>query len=66
MTIKKVTAFSVHQTGVGQQVAFTYSIVDENGAVVAQNKRAEVVLINQEQIDAAASLYSFLETKIPE
>ena len=31
MTIKKVTAFSVHQTGVGQQVAFTYSIVDEMG-----------------------------------
>ena len=57
MTIKKVTAFSVHQTGVGQQVAFTYSIVDENGTVVAQNKRAEVVLINQEQIEAAASLY---------
>ena len=66
MKNKKVTAFSVHQTGVGQQVAFTYSIVDENGTVVAQNKRAEVVLINQEQIDAAASLYAFLETKIPE
>ena len=66
MTIKKVTAFSVHQTGVGQQVAITYSIVDENGTVDAQNKRAEVVLNNQEQIDAAASLYAFLETKIPE
>lgn len=64
--IKKVTAFSVHQTGVGQQVAFTYSLIDENGAVIAQNKRAEVVLINQEQLDAVDSLYSFLQGKIPE
>lgn len=64
--IKKVTAFSVHQTGIGQQVAFTYSIVDENGNVVAQNKRAEVVLVDQEQIDAVNHLYGFLETKIPE
>ena len=66
MTIKKVPAFSVPPTVIGPQVAFTYSIVDENGAVVAQNKRAEVVLIGQEQIAAAESLYDFLETKIPE
>lgn len=64
--MKKVTAYSVHQTGIGQQVSFTYSVIDENGAVVAQNKRAEVVLIGEEQLEAAQKLYEFLQNKIPE
>lgn len=64
--IKRITAFSVHTTGEGERVAFTYSLIDEDGNVVVQNKRAEIVLIDQSALDAAHTLYDFLKTKIPE
>ena len=64
--IKRITAYSIHTTGEGERAAFTYSIIDEDGNVIASNKRAEVVLINQEALNAAHALYEFLKTKIPE
>lgn len=64
--IKRITAFSIHTTGEGERAAFTYSIIDENGDVVVQNKRAEVILVNDETLAAVDTLYRFLKTKIPE
>lgn len=66
MMIKRITAFSIHTTGEGERAAFTYSIIDENGDVVVQNKRAEVILVNDETLAAVDTLYQFLKTKIPE
>lgn len=66
MMIKRITAFSIHTTGEGERAAFTYSIIDENGDVVVQNKRAEVILVNDETLTAVDTLYQFLKTKIPE
>ena len=64
--IKRITAFSIHTTGEGERAAFTYSVIDENGNVVVQNKRAEVILVNDETLVAVDTLYRFLKTKIPE
>ena len=64
--IKRITAFSIHTTGEGERAAFTYSIIDENGDVVVQTKRAEVILVNDETLAAVDTLYQFLKTKIPE
>lgn len=64
--MNKITAFAIHTTGLGIQAAYTYSIIDDNGTVVAQNKRGEVVLMTTETLKAANTLYKFLETKIPE
>lgn len=66
MMIKRITAFSIHTTGEGERAAFTYSIIDENGDVVVQNKRAEVILVNDDTLAAVDTLYQFLKTKIPE
>lgn len=64
--IKKVTAFTIHTTAEGERVAFTYSIIDENGNVTVSNKRAEVILLDEDALSAAETLYDFLKTKIPE
>ena len=64
--INRITAFSIHTTGEGERAAFTYSIIDDDGHMIATNKRAEVILIDQEAKDAARTLYDFLKTKIPE
>ena len=54
--MKKITAFAIHTTGEGQRAAYTYSIIDDNGTVVAQNKRGEVVLMTPETLKAANTL----------
>lgn len=64
--IKKITAFSIHTTGEGERAAFTYSIIDENGHVTAQNKRAEVILLDPDILSAANDIYNFLQERIPE
>lgn len=64
--IKRITAYSIHTTGEGERAAFTYSIIDEDGSVVVQNKRAEVILVDEAALEAAETLYRFLKTKIPE
>lgn len=63
---KKITAFSIHTTGEGERAAFTYSIIDDSGHVTAQNKRAEVILLDETALEAADTLYDFLQGKIPE
>ena len=64
--IKRITAYSIHTTGEGERAALTYSIIDEDGSVVVQNKRAEVILVDEAALSAAETLYRFLKTKIPE
>lgn len=64
--IKKITSMTVHKTANGEQVAFTYSEIDDDGKVLAQNKRAEIVVLDEEAASAIEVLYHFVETKIPE
>ena len=66
MTIKRITAYSIHTTGEGERAAFTYSIINEDGSVVVSNKRAEVIIVDQTALAAVEELYGFLKTKIPE
>ena len=64
--VKRITSMTVHQTANGEQVAFTYSLIDDNGSIIAQNKRSEVVILDQDVLDAVDVLYNFVNTKIPE
>ena len=57
---------TVHQTANGEQVAFTYSIIDDDGNIVTQNKRSEVVILDQDVLNAVDVLYKFVNGKIPE
>lgn len=64
--VKKITSMTIHQTANGQQVAFTYSLIDEGGNIVTQNKRSEIVVLDSDVLDAIDVLYNFINTKIPE
>ena len=64
--VKKITSMTIHQTANGQQVAFTYSLIDDNGNIISQNKRSEVVILERKVLDAVDVLYNFVNGKIPE
>ena len=63
---KRVTAYSIHTTGEGERAAFTYSIIDEDGNVIDQNKRMDLVLVDPDILDAAREIKDYLLSKIPE
>ena len=64
--VKRITSMTVHQTANGEQVAFTYSLIDDDGNIITQNKRSEVVILDQNVLDAVDVLYTFVNGKIPE
>lgn len=64
--VKRITSMTIHQTANGEQVAFTYSLIDDNGNIVTQNKRSEVVILDKDVLDAVDVLYTFVNNKIPE
>ncbi len=63
--MKRVTAYSIHTTGEGERAAFTYSIIDEDGNVIDQNKRMDLVLVDKNILEAAQSIKDYLYSKIP-
>ena len=64
---KKVTSITLHKTALGDQAAITYSVIGDDGAVTAQNKRAESgVIMDSGVLAAIETLYNFSEGKLPE
>jgi hypothetical protein len=64
--LKKVTSMTVHQTANGEQVAFSYSLIDADGNIITQNKRAEVVILEENVLSAVEILREFVNGKIPD
>ena len=64
--MKRVTAYSIHTTGEGERAAFTYSVIDEDGNVTEQNKRLDIILVDDEILSAARQIKDYLLNKIPD
>ena len=62
----KVTSIVLHKTALGDQMAITYSKIGEDGSVIAQNKRAETVIVDSDVLKAVNSLFDFAQSKIEE
>lgn len=47
--ICKVTSFTSLNTGEGSRIAFTFSVIDENGKVVSQNNKGNYMVMDEEE-----------------
>ena len=62
--INKITAITLHTTALGEQMAITYSSIDDNGNVISQNKRAETVILDADSLSAVDVLKKLADSKI--
>lgn len=68
-TINKITSFTIHTTGEGQRISYTYSKVDvESGTIVSENNRESIVILDEVEensavIESIAGIYNFLTNK---
>lgn len=64
--VKKVTSFTAHQTAEGMRIAFTYSLINDNGETITQNKRASFILLDDSILSNVDVINDYLYTRIPE
>lgn len=46
---KAVTSITLHVTAEGQRVSYTYSEINQDGALVSSNNRASMVVLDNEK-----------------
>ena len=57
--MKIVTSITTWNDAIGKRMSITYSEVDENGAVIADNKRIDRVVTDESAISHADALMTF-------
>lgn len=61
---KKVTSITLHKTGLGDQAAITYSLIDESGKIIYQNKRREILVVNEDILSCLDAIYNYALNQI--
>ena len=60
--MKKVTSFTHLITGEGDRIAFTYSEMDTQGAIVSQNNKKNFVVTDKDVIDHINAIKSYIKS----
>lgn len=58
--MKKLTSFTELTTGEGSRIAYTYSEIDEDGNLIAQNKKGNFVVVNSDVQEAITLIRAFI------
>lgn len=58
-----ITSFSSLLTAEGENIAFTYSVINENGEKVKENVRKSLILVEDGMIDKVKEIRDFLVSK---
>jgi len=64
--MKKITSFTHHTTAEGERATFTYSEINEDGALVKSNERATLIVMDETILSAISEINAFLTGKIPQ
>lgn len=64
--MKKLTAFTVHTTAEGKRCAYLYSVIDADGNITENNRRANCVLLDADALAAVQTLEAFLNRRLAE
>ncbi len=60
--MKKLTSLSILNTGEGDRIAFTYSVVDENGMVISQNNKGNFLIMDETIRAHANEIRDYIQT----
>lgn len=58
-----VTSFSSLRTAEGENISFTYSVIDEEGNKVKENVKKSLILVDDTMIAKVKEIKDFLVTK---
>lgn len=58
-----ITSFSSLLTAEGENIAFTYSVINENGEKIKENVKKSLILVDDEMIKKVQEIKDFLVSK---
>lgn len=61
--MKKLTSFTELTTGEGSRIAYTYSEIDEDGNLIAQNKKGNFVVVDSDVQEAITLIRTFISER---
>ena len=64
--VTKITSFTAHQTAEGMRLTFTYSVINEDGALVKSNQRATLIVMDEDINNAIGNVNNWLLNKVPQ
>lgn len=64
--VTKITSFTAHQTAEGMRLTYTYSVINEDGALIKSNQRATVIVLDEDINAAIGNIHEWLLTKVPQ
>lgn len=66
MEINRLTGIALMTTGEGDRVAYTYSVIDEEGNLISPNNKGNFIALDAELINHIQAIRDFVNTnKLP-
>lgn len=62
--LKTMTSFTMHRTGEGIRISYTYSKIDDDGNLVANNGRKDIIAVRPEIISALETVETFINERL--
>lgn len=65
MDVKKLTAYSIINTGEGKRVTCNYSVINaDTGMIKSENNRINFIVLDKETQDVVTALEKLIDTKL--
>lgn len=62
--MKKLTGFAAITCDVGKKIAYTYSIIDENGNITSSNNKESFVVVDETILEAITTIENNINARI--
>lgn len=62
----KITGFSMINSDVGKKIAYTYSVIDEDGNITKSNMRGSYAVVDEIVLESIAIIETDINTRITE
>ena len=61
---KRMTSYTMHRTGEGIRISYTYSEIDENGNVVRGNLRKDIIAVRSDIVSSLEAVETFINERL--
>lgn len=59
-----MTSFTMHRTGEGIRISYTYSEIDESGNVVRGNLRKDIIAVRSDIVTSLENVETFINERL--
>lgn len=59
-----MTSFTMHRTGEGIRISYTYSEIDESGNVVRGNLRKDIIAVRSDIVTSLETVETFINERL--